>query len=138
MNKEPQPSDYNVKSVQTSPLIAISFKFFEIFFIVKLFVCIPKVHRYKQRKYYLIFWLGFHGTSPYGGAVNSFFFFFFFLILRIATSVHVFYIFCLFFCGWSVEMDIFSWKYLNERFRVLLWAMSLTKESEHLASHRLC
>lgn len=34
-------------------------------------------------------------------------------------------------------MDIFSWKYLNERFRVLLWAMSLTKESEHLASHRL-
>lgn len=78
MNKEPQPSDYNVKSVQTSPLIAISFKFFEIFFIVKLFVCIPKVHRYKQRKYYLIFWLGFHGTSPYGGAVNSFFFLLFF------------------------------------------------------------
>lgn len=34
-------------------------------------------------------------------------------------------------------MDIFSWKYLNERFQVLLWAMSLTKESEHLASHRL-
>lgn len=34
-------------------------------------------------------------------------------------------------------MDIFSWKYLNERSQVLLWAMSLTKESEHLASHRL-
>ena len=34
-------------------------------------------------------------------------------------------------------MGVFSWKYLNERFRVLLWAMSLTKESEHLASHRL-
>lgn len=34
-------------------------------------------------------------------------------------------------------MDIFSWKYPNERFRVLLWVMSLTKESEHLASHRL-
>lgn len=34
-------------------------------------------------------------------------------------------------------MDIFSWKYPNERFRVLLWAMSLTKESEHLASHHL-
>lgn len=34
-------------------------------------------------------------------------------------------------------MDIFSWKYLNERFQVLLWAMSLTKELEHLASHRL-
>lgn len=34
-------------------------------------------------------------------------------------------------------MDIFSWKYPNERFRVLLWAKSLTKESEHLASHHL-
>lgn len=34
-------------------------------------------------------------------------------------------------------MYIFNWKYLNERFRVLLWAMSLMKESEHLASHRL-
>lgn len=34
-------------------------------------------------------------------------------------------------------MDIFSWKYPNERFRVLLWAMSLTKESEHLASRHL-
>lgn len=34
-------------------------------------------------------------------------------------------------------MVIFSWKYPNERFQVLLWVMSLTKESEHLASHRL-
>lgn len=34
-------------------------------------------------------------------------------------------------------MDIFSWKYPNEHSRVLLWAMSLTKESEHLASHHL-
>lgn len=34
-------------------------------------------------------------------------------------------------------MEIFSWKYLNGRSRVLLWAMSLTKESEHLASRRL-
>lgn len=34
-------------------------------------------------------------------------------------------------------MEIFNWKYLNERSQVLLWAMSLTKESEHLASHHL-
>lgn len=34
-------------------------------------------------------------------------------------------------------MEIFNWKYLNERSRVLLWVMSLTKESEHLASHHL-
>lgn len=34
--------------------------------------------------------------------------------------------------GW-----VFSWKYRNGRSRVLPWVMSLTKELEHLASHRL-
>lgn len=34
--------------------------------------------------------------------------------------------------GW-----VFSWKYRNGRSQVLPWVMSLMKESEHLASHRL-
>lgn len=37
----------------------------------------------------------------------------------------------------GVTMDTFSWTYPNGRSLVLLWVMSLTKESEHLASHRL-
>lgn len=34
-------------------------------------------------------------------------------------------------------MDIFSWKYPNERSRVLLWAMSLMKGWEHPAIRHL-
>lgn len=54
------------------------------------------------------------------------------LILWISRSVHVY------FWRWGVETGgIFSWKYRNERSRVLLWVMSLMRESEHLASHHL-
>lgn len=94
-------------------------------FSVKLFVCIPNVQRYKQRKYNFYFLVR---ISQYLSKLWDREFLC--LILWIARSVHVF-------CRWGVEMDIFSWKYPNERSRVLLWAMSLTKESEHLASHHL-
>lgn len=64
--------------------------------------------------------------SPLFNTVNS----------KVSPSFFVFFWVCV--CGWGEETDRFSWKYPNGRFRDLLWAMSLTKESGHLASLHLC
>lgn len=113
-----------MKSVQTNISILVHYWFDSCSYIFRLY---PKCPTAEQRKvFYFLFFLA--RISQYPSETMGWWIHVS-LIPWLARPVR--------FYGYGVEIDIFSWRYPNEHFRVLLWVRSLMKELEHLASRHL-